>query len=243
MLKTIHIVGAGGVASYLLPVLIKTFHPKRIIIHDKDILETRNLDRQLFKECDVGKNKAQALADMSRHQGVEINVVCEWFTEATAIDPDASLIICVADNHEARRTVMAHVDEIPGLYAIIGGNEYFDNEAYYYNSSMRGTHADPRVRHPEILTSHEGSPINCTGDAQISSPQLAIANMGCAHKILSLLWIHTHTRAEFAKALGYGEDSEKAIQSLPITIQQSLTITETLSHLDHNLIDFNHDVQ
>jgi molybdopterin/thiamine biosynthesis adenylyltransferase len=231
-MNTVYLIGAGGVASYLLPVLIKTFRPKKIILQDKDTLETRNLDRQLFRPSDVGSNKAQALGKLHYSLTCTIEVVEDWFTEATEIPEDVDFIICMADNHEARRAALNAAD-MHRKMVIIGGNEYFDNEAYLYAHSMANTLADPRVRHPEILTNNEGSPINCQGDAQIATPQLALANMGCAHKILSLLWVHTQVFNDISKEVGFGEALQQIVKTLPITIEQSITQTTTLSFNDY----------
>lgn len=190
-MRHVLIIGAGGVASYLLPVLLKTFHPEKVTIYDKDVLEERNLDRQMFFETDIGISKGWALWNHSGNDQVQCSVVEDWFTEATAIPDDVDVIICVADNHEARNAAMTAADMTgrEDLLVVIGGNEYFDNEAFCYKPVWKDTPWDPRKRHPEITTDHTGSPINCTGDAQVASPQLAIANFGCAHKILHILWL------------------------------------------------------
>ncbi|MDV7396813.1 hypothetical protein RZS08_35775, partial [Arthrospira platensis SPKY1] len=54
------IVGAGGVTSYLLPPLIRSFFTSGVLI-DGDTLEERNIDRQLFDQTFIGHGKAPAL--------------------------------------------------------------------------------------------------------------------------------------------------------------------------------------
>ncbi len=184
------IIGAGGVASYLLPVLIKAFKPAALTIIDKDVLEPRNLDRQLFSSAFVGRNKADALlATCGVPETIEVTVLREWFSDSTQLPDGIDAIFCVADNHLARLDAILLADRI-AIRAYIGGNEYFDNEAYVYDPLWVGTEKDPRVRYPSILTDHDGSPINCTGAAQIATPQLAVANMGCAAKLLHLAWTY-----------------------------------------------------
>lgn len=225
----IHIIGAGGVASYLVPVLIKTFRPKVLTIQDKDILEKRNLDRQLFSPAQVGMNKAHALAKLNKTDGVIIKVIEEWFEETQDLDPETHVLICVADNHMARNAALAAADmhQDNNIHLIIGGNEYFDNEAYYYTTRLRGTPADPRIRSPEITTDHTGSPLSCQGVAQVASPQLAVANFGCAHKILSLLWTHTEASKKLLDSAKTEEDVTVITRSLPLHISQSLFDTTT----------------
>ena len=187
------IIGAGGVASYLLPVLLKTFRPEALTIVDKDILEERNLDRQLFDAAHIGINKAEALVQtvFPKQDEIPVNIIAAWFTDMLDLPEGIDCIICVADNHLARKHALERADALR-IPCFIGGNEYLDNEAYAYYPHWKGTDADPRTRYPEIVsTDGEDSPAACTGVAQQSSPQLAVANIGCAAKLLHLLWVWT----------------------------------------------------
>lgn len=188
------IIGAGGVASYLLPVLLKTFRPEALTIVDKDILEERNLDRQMFRKEDIGKSKAQALVeiiDYNNAYGSNPTIIREWFTDMLDLPEGIDCIICVADNHLARKHALERADALR-IPCFIGGNEYLDNEAYAYYPHWKNGPGDPRIRYPEIVTTDgEDSPAACTGTAQQSSPQLAVANIGCAAKLLHLLWVWT----------------------------------------------------
>jgi adenylyltransferase/sulfurtransferase len=126
------IIGAGGVASYLLPCLLKAFKLERVTVIDKDVLEERNLDRQLFSYTDVGKYKASALVERLIKDGTNgavIDVIVDWFTGVTQLPEGVDAIICVADNHEARRNAIQLAYE-HDIRCYIGGNEYFDAEAY-----------------------------------------------------------------------------------------------------------------
>lgn len=184
------IIGAGGVASYLLPVLLRAFRPTALTIIDKDVLEPRNLDRQLFHPGFVGRNKAEALvATCVPQESVEVTILREWFSDSTQLPDGIDAVFCVADNHLARLEA-CQLSDRAGIRSYIGGNEYFDNEAYVYDPAWAGTEKDPRVRYPSLLTDHDGSPLNCTGAAQIATPQLAVANMGCAAKLLHLAWTY-----------------------------------------------------
>lgn len=176
------IIGAGGVTSYLLPVLHKTFPGTFVHLVDMDMLEERNLDRQQFPETAVGRAKAEVLAEMYPNTTSEV----KWFDE-TYDAKGFDIIISAADNHKARRDVLEVADRYD-LEAILGGNEYFDAEAYRYRPEYKDTDRDPRIYYPDILTSNEGSPLRCTGELQEAFPQLALANVTCATHILHLLW-------------------------------------------------------
>ena len=212
------IIGAGGVASYLLPVLLKTFHPEKLTIIDKDVLEERNLDRQMFSPNQIGKNKATALIELHASMTVtECTTIHNWFTESSTIPDDVDCIICVADNHMARHAAILRAYAL-GINAYIGGNEYLDSQAFVANPDWVGTPKDPLARYPDIATNMEGSPVRCTGEAQEGSPQLAIANMNCAAKLLHLMWVHESWLPGNRIHL-----SQAAVDTLPCELFTSLT--------------------
>src|SRR5258708_26121972 len=55
-------VGAGGIISHIAPTLVRK-GIGGITLLDRDIVEPSNLNRQLFYEKDIGRNKALALAE------------------------------------------------------------------------------------------------------------------------------------------------------------------------------------
>tara|TARA_Y100000385_G_scaffold288718_1_gene356057 strand:+ start:2862 stop:3497 length:636 start_codon:yes stop_codon:yes gene_type:complete len=179
------IAGAGGVTSYLLPVLLKTFKISNITLVDKDVLEERNLDRQQFNVDAIGNPKAEALSKMFWDY-TKFDVKIEWLTTNTDCR-GYDLLICACDNHKARRDILT-ISDMERIPAIIGGNEYIDSEAYMYLPKWRDTEKDPRIYYPDILLDNYGSPLNCTGELQEVFPQLAMANMSCASHILHLMW-------------------------------------------------------
>ena len=226
------IIGAGGVASYLVPVLLKTFRPQSLTIIDKDVLEERNLDRQMFDPISIGENKAGALASKHRfeptegilasHWPTKIISIPDWFSDSTELPDDIDAIICCADNHEARYAAMQRAKAL-GIYAYIGGNEFLDSQAFVYHQDFEGTPRDPLVRYPNIATDTEGSPFRCTGEAQLASPQLAIANLSCAAKLLHLLWIYERWVPENRWGL-----TPKTIAGLPCELFTSLAENSSL---------------
>lgn len=189
------IVGCGGVASYLLPCLIKLLVRRacNVTLMDGDNLEVRNLDRQLFSVDMVGQNKAKALAGMFNNalDTRQLQVVPEYFVPGTRV-ADGSLVMVCADNHSARRAALSACDETFSD-AIIGGNEYTDADAYYYSCQWKDSPLDPRRYFPEILTDNTGDPTRpqgCQGEAQAQTPQLALANMSAANHMLWLFWFY-----------------------------------------------------
>ena len=65
----IHIVmvGCGGTGGHIAPhlyrLLYAVFRPSTVILCDGDLVEKNNLVRQNFVSCDLGRNKAEVLAE------------------------------------------------------------------------------------------------------------------------------------------------------------------------------------
>lgn len=199
-----YIIGCGGVASYLIPVLIKSFHCTQMWLRDGDLLEAKNIDRQLFDPKQIGQPKVEAMlkliSKMTPTKPKHWKTVPTYMDEGEAVPEDADIIICVADNHTARRAAL-QAAEMARIPLLIGCNEYYDSQAFYVRPNDIHTRFDPSVRYPEIATDTANSPIRCTGEALESTPQLAIANFRCASHILDLMWMHLHTLPNLPNAL------------------------------------------
>lgn len=198
MKPTHHIIGCGGVASYFLAPFLRTLkhmkHPALrggpVVLHDGDVLETKNLQRQNFSEASVDVHKATALVES-----------CPWYPSLTAITEyvdsgwrveDGDIIIVVADNHTARRVALEAADAAARSIVLSAANSTIGAEAWWYESrTMKGTPFDPRVRYPEILTDATGSPVHaegCQSEERLNDvPQTPIANFMAASHLL-LLW-------------------------------------------------------
>jgi molybdopterin/thiamine biosynthesis adenylyltransferase len=192
----IYCIGAGGVASYLVPVLKRSVHPAldEIIIMDGDRLEERNLERQLFRSSQIGEYKAQALADM---YGCEaINSYLTDNTELQMVGGSWDWLFVMVDNHKARRLALELADH-HGFRVLVGANEYTDAQAYYYQHGFRGQgDEDPRMRWPEIETDDSNDPVSCQGVEQEASPQLAIVNMLAAAYMMHLFYFYMEKAAK-----------------------------------------------
>lgn len=195
--KHIYIIGAGGVTSYFLPAFIKTVSHSmkqlpRIHIFDGDVLEERNLTRQLFDGRMVDRNKAESLVKMYRGAYRNMAAHPTYFHQGIRTIK-GSLILVFVDNHPARKSALWAADHY-GCTAIIAANEYTDSQAMWYEPEFRDTPLDPRVRYPEILVDEEGDPVRSEGctteQALTAAPQLAIANFACASHALQLFWFY-----------------------------------------------------
>ena len=219
--------GAGGVTSYLLPALANSFDLKGLIF-DADILETHNLDRQIFNEEDIGKPKVEALLNRNNTKAFKgLKPVSEYLSATSYMQNRAildklkpDLVLCCVDNHPGRRSCLELADAL-GVPCVIAANEYSTSQVMFYMKTYDGYDLDPRIRYPEIMTSNEGSPIRCTGVALESTPQLAIANQVAAALANLIIW-HWFSK----------EIDPAVIRYLPIEFQTTRTILETVQYGD-----------
>jgi hypothetical protein len=189
------IIGAGGTASWLVPLLKRTLNPKtEITVVDGDTLEVRNLDRQLFDASYIGWNKAEVLAELYSIKWESYYLERDSWILTGGYSTPYSCLWCCADNHIARKLCLDLVDAGQAALAIIGGNEYNDSEAYPYLSAWKGSTGDPRVYYPELLTDASNDPTNpsCQGVNQAENRQLALANYLSAGFMVHLWWFITN---------------------------------------------------
>lgn len=218
MKSQLYIIGVGGVGSWLVPALINLTSCDRLVLVDGDDLELKNLDRQLFNESDIGKNKAVCLSERHKCQAHE-----GWFSQGTFnLNAEDWLIVCV-DNHIARKDALMECDRNQ-CRALIAANETWSADCYLYDPEWKGTKLDPRVYFPEILTDKSGDPraaaIGCTGEVQQHNRQLVSANMMAASLTAHMfaLW---HLQAP--------KLSRKTISSLPYRRLVTMSGAETFT--------------
>ena len=185
-----YILGAGGVGSWLAPSMAMLIGREKIIVVDGDVLEKKNLNRQLFNDGDIGDNKAEALGSMYGLESVE-----RFYSFGCMSHEPEDWIICCADNHACRLAVLQSCDEYR-CKCIIAANEKTSAEAYLYKRQWQGTPLDPRVYYPSILTDTSDDPTRpegCTGEAQRATPQLVSANMMAA-SLAQWLFVFWHLK-------------------------------------------------
>lgn len=112
-IKEINIVGLGGTGSQIARTVCRIvadmrdrgLHaPDKIKFIDPDVIEEKNVGRQMFTYADVGQYKAAILGRRFSHAlGLDI----EWVIDPVRIGHIQynSLVIGCVDNHEARRTL------------------------------------------------------------------------------------------------------------------------------------------
>ena len=98
MKRKIMIIGAGGIGSFLIPLLDKTGLYK-ITVYDPDIVERKNITYQNYDKGEIQLKKVTAMED--RYKSV---VKAEPFLVLTNKQVEGyDLVICCADNLDVRR--------------------------------------------------------------------------------------------------------------------------------------------
>ena len=198
-----YVVGAGGTGSFAaLNVARLCFELRErgkaveLTIIDPDRVEANNIPRSNFCAAEIGRYKAQTLAErISQAWGLETGFACERFDYEKHIKPNASgnkqttiLVGCV-DNHLARRELHRalqksepyYSNEAPNAWWVDGGNGKFsgqvligstikieDADDYFTTASFCRRLPAPSVFHPELL-----EPENAFPRPRISSERAA----------------------------------------------------------------------
>ena len=163
--RKILVIGAGGIGSFLIPLLDKVglYH---ISVADPDVVEKKNLPYQNFNADDVGENKASVMGN--RYRSILGGSQYPILTEKQMQGYD--LVICCVDNLGVRKT----------LYNT--SVKWLDLRAQGRNAALVSYKADPKMY--DMLLAGEERSFSCQGDSWNGSNegvhfmQVAIAGMG-----------------------------------------------------------------
>lgn len=179
------VVGAGGTGSFVVPALARLiFELKQqqnksaeMLIVDPDIVEASNIPRSNFCFAEVGRYKAQTLAErVSTAWGIEISFSSEKFDSEKHLKSSSSdyrslaIIVGCVDNHIARREMHRALDEFRSygdasrIWWIDGGNgktsgqvllgsttKPLKPEQYFTGTSICRALPSPSLQHPDLL--------------------------------------------------------------------------------------------
>lgn len=167
------VVGAGGIGTHLMPMLIRSLMPSnpfcvRFIVIDGDIYEKKNLARQQFTRLAIGRNKAEVQVEKIKRlmEGVPaINDRVVAFPQYLTPDnlpyalsessKENLIIFSGVDNHPCRLLLSRFVDSIKenNVLLFTGGNNEMDGTVHL-QGQWEGHVFDKPIeeRHPEILT-------------------------------------------------------------------------------------------
>jgi len=223
------LIGCGGIGAWLGQALAK--HASRddqLTLVDKDTIEERNLDRQLFTKDDIGSPKCEALRRHLLMPGKSIVAANMWYDTgalADLLEDDyrQAVVFVGADNNRARLAALQEC-AANGVPCIVAANEYVDAEAYISLPDWAGTEHDPLVYYPELRDTTGGSPLSpgCTGEVQEAAPQLTLANMWAASHAAFMYYAWIHNALPKALELGVtSEESKSMLLRIPYYVRNT----------------------
>ena len=181
------LVGAGGTGSFAASAIARIVFelkqiqnkPVEMLIVDPDVVESGNIPRSNFCAAEIGRYKAQTLAErITLAWGMEIEYSCEAFDVEKHLRRSMrdyrclTVIVGCVDNHLARRDIHSAIDEfktysssdVPGIWWIDSGNGRTSGQVllgsntrrlkpqqYFSGTSICRSLPSPSLVHPDLL--------------------------------------------------------------------------------------------
>ncbi|HYF94451.1 MAG TPA: ThiF family adenylyltransferase [Symbiobacteriaceae bacterium] len=201
------IVGAGGIGSALFQDLCR-FLPLTMDIHlvDGDVVEGKNVQRQMFSKRHLRRNKAECLAETATIalEQARIYYHPQYLTEPGQLDQIAGnykkgiVLVGAVDNHPARRVMeifaRGWVKRDGCLYYLDCANEKDRGEVVAVHvDDVTGITGDFRSEiDPAVLTDNTGDPTtaSCTQQLDAGNIQTLFTNRKAAIIALELISYH-----------------------------------------------------
>jgi len=164
-MRKILIIGAGGIGSFLIPLLDKT-GLYRITVFDPDIVEKKNISYQNFEIKDIDEKKIDVME--TRYKSIKKAEPFLVLTERQIAGFD--LVVCCADNLDVRRL----------LYR--SSEQWLDLRAQARNGAFI-SYKTPKTMFDTVLAGPNGS-FSCQGNEWAGKKEglhfthVAIAGMG-----------------------------------------------------------------
>lgn len=197
-MRKVKVIGLGGIGTALLPFLCRYLNAAkerwRITVIDGDEYEEKNAARQLFgRYGNKAKIKTEEIAKEFRN--LSVRAVEEFVTKKNIeeIIEEGDIVFLAVDNHQTRKLVAQHCEELEDIVLISGGNELTDGNVQLYIKE-RGEPKTFSITkfHPELQTPTDKNPgeMSCEEKAeQPSSRQIIFTNMMVAAWMLSTFWL------------------------------------------------------
>jgi len=205
--------GAGGTGGHVAPHLYRLLHTLeryvKVIVCDGDIVEEKNLVRQNFISADLGKNKAQVLAERYASAfGLEVSYIPEFIEDESRLAelavPDTypgspysyekqeglSILIGCVDNNRSRQLCHNVFKAARSLIYIDSGNgEYTGQVICGIRRGGRTYYKPVGDTYPDVLADTDKFPtqLSCA-EAAVSEPQSIVANIMAATAVVSYIY-------------------------------------------------------
>ena len=170
----IHIIGCGGIGS-ALAIYASKMGAHTITLWDFDKFEIHNLPNQMCRTQDIGKYKADALADIIMDfEDIEVDTRLEEFNGD--IEPNTVVIMAV-DSMKTRKEIWKLVKKSPISYVIDGRMGLLTLNVYSVDPSSK-TQVDYYEK--TLWDDEEVAKIPCTAKTTIFTAGI-IASIICGH--------------------------------------------------------------
>lgn len=205
--------GAGGTGGHIAPNLYRLLYSLersvKVIIADGDIVEEKNLVRQNFISADLGRNKAQVLAERyATAFGMEVQYIPEFIENedklTELVKPDTyqpspysyqrleglSILIGAVDNNRSRQLCHQVFTKVDNLIYLDSGNGEFTGQVVCGIRRKGQTYYKPIGEvYPDVLEDMDKFPteLSCA-EAALSAPQSIVANIMAATAVVSYLY-------------------------------------------------------
>ena len=205
--------GAGGTGGHIAPHLYRLLHtlnrPVKVIIADGDIVEQKNLVRQNFVSADLGRNKAQVLAERYASAfGMEVQYIPDFIESEDKLmelvkpitysigsyiyqrAEGISILIGAVDNNRSRQLCHQVFKKSDNLIYIDSGNgEHSGQVVCGVKCGGRMYYKPIGDVYPDILDAVDKFPteLSCA-EAAVSVPQSIVANIMAATAVVSFIY-------------------------------------------------------
>jgi PRTRC genetic system ThiF family protein len=206
-------IGAGGTGGHIAPHLYRLLHTldrfTEVLICDGDIVEEKNLVRQNFISADLGKNKAQVLAERYASAfGLKVSYIPEFIEDehrlAALVQPDTyppeplswreyeglSILIGCVDNNRSRQLCHQVFKTAKNLIYLDAGNgEYTGQVVCGIRRGGKTFYKPVGDIYPDVLLETDKFPtqLSCA-EAAVSAPQSIVANIMAGTAVVSYLY-------------------------------------------------------
>lgn len=212
-------IGAGGTGGHIAPHIYRMLHtlgrPCRFLIIDGDIVEEKNLVRQNFIAADLGRNKAQVLAERySAAFGMECSYIPEYMEDENRlirlVTPrlirngvgfnhgqmypdsfhDLVILIGCVDNNKSRQLCHRVFQKVtPLVYIDAGNGEHTGQVVCGVRAGKRIIFPPVAGLYPDILEDEDKYPseLSCE-EMAVSSPQSVVANLNAATAVVGYVY-------------------------------------------------------
>lgn len=204
--------GAGGTGGHIAPHLYRLLHaldrPVEAIIADGDIVEEKNLVRQNFIAADLGRNKAQVLAERYASAfGMEAQYIPEFIEDEDKLSgllkpksrpawlypdrqPQLSILVGAVDNNRSRQVCHQVFQKSEDLVYIDSGNGEYTGQVVCGIRQSGKTYYEPVGSvYPDVLDQTDKFPteLSCA-EAAVSAPQSITANIMAATAVVAYIY-------------------------------------------------------